>query len=100
MYARRIDANQPKVVKELRKVYNYKVKINSAAGNGEPDFIIPFNGFNFLVELKDPSKPPSARKLTKAQEFLHKDWPGQIVVLHSAYDINTYIQNFKYPKFN
>lgn len=42
-----------------------------------------FKGANLLVEVKDGSKPPSARKLTKDEEEWHEKWTGQIDIWES-----------------
>jgi len=36
-----------------------------------------------LMEIKDGSKPASARKLTKAQEKFHAEWNGPIYIVTS-----------------
>ena len=37
-----------------------------------------------LMEVKDSSKPPSARKLTPAQVIFHAGWKGAIYVVTSS----------------
>lgn len=52
-------------------------------GGGVPDALI-FNrssGRLFLVEIKDGSKPPSARALTPDQREWHKRWEGAPVYI-------------------
>lgn len=81
MRARRIDANQNEIVKQLRQL-GYSVYITSMVGDGFPDLVIGKRNKNFLVELKDGSKPLSARKLTKAEvDFIDK-WQGEVIVAH------------------
>jgi len=36
---------------------------------------------NYLLEVKDGNKPPSARKLTKDQRHFFATWSGQAVVV-------------------
>ena len=71
----RIDANQTRIVEALRAA-GCKVAINSDAGCGVPDLIVwtPIQKRIVLIELKDGDKPPSKRKLTKAQERFHAFW--------------------------
>ena len=67
-YARRIDANQPAIFKALVKA-GYKVRDYSFLGHGVPDlcvFIQP--GYCLWLEIKDPAKPASSRKLTDHEE--------------------------------
>lgn len=47
-------------------------------GGGVPDALVYHRASKrmFLVEIKDGSKPPSARKLTKDQQEWHKRWEG------------------------
>ena len=87
-YAKRTDDNHSAVVEELRSVLHDGTVLDaSGAGNGFPDLVIGWKGRNYLVELKDPGKPPSRRKLTTAQVGLHQNWQGQIAVCHSAAEI-------------
>jgi hypothetical protein len=74
MYARRIDDNQNEVVAALRK-FGAVVRVITQ-GDGLPDLLVGFRGRTYLMELKDGNKPPSARKLTEAEEKFHSAWTG------------------------
>lgn len=52
-------------------------------GRGVPDLLIwhPAAGGYLLLELKDGSKPPSARRLTRDQEDWLAAWPGRVEVV-------------------
>lgn len=77
----RTDANQTLIVKQLRQL-GYSVYITSMVGKGFPDLVIGKRNKNYLVELKDGSKPPSARKLTTDEiDFIDK-WHGDVIVAH------------------
>jgi hypothetical protein len=39
---------------------------------------------NLLLEVKDGSKPPSARKLTPDEAEWHSAWRGQVVTVKSV----------------
>jgi len=78
--AARIDDNQNEVVSQLRSVPGLKVAITSGMGHGFPDLVLGWQGVNYLIELKDGSKPPSKRKLTKDEKKFHAQWAGQIDV--------------------
>ena len=53
----------------------------SAIGAGCPDLLVGYKGVNYLIEVKDGSKPPSGRKLTPDQvEWLGK-WKGAAVTV-------------------
>lgn len=85
--ARRIDANQPEAVDYLRAV-GWSVHITSMLGGGFPDFICARDEFTALVELKDGSKPPSARRLTPDEERFYALWQGVYIVATSGEDAN------------
>ena len=59
----RVDANQADVVSTLRAI-GCTVQHLHAVGQGCPDIVAGRNGFNWIIEIKDGSKPPSQRKLT------------------------------------
>lgn len=79
-YAAKIDANQPEIVAALRDA-GATVTPTHAAGAGFPDLAVGFRGQNYLIEVKDGAKPPSARKLTEDQEKWHSTWTGQVAVV-------------------
>jgi len=71
--AKRVDRNQPKIVKELRDL-GYSVAITSDLGRGFPDIVVGYAGLNILVELKADGK----KKLTDDEEKFFSDWQGQV----------------------
>ena len=81
--AARIDGNQNQVVKELRQM-GCSVAISSAIGKGFPDIVVGYNGRNYLLELKDPAQPPSARKLTPDEKVWHDKWRGSVHIILTA----------------
>ncbi len=78
--AARIDANQNEIVTMLRKM-GYSVAITSDCGKGFPDIVVGRSGRNYLFEIKDGSKPPSAQKLTEAEQQFCDNWKGQYNVI-------------------
>ncbi len=80
--AARIDANQSGIVEVLRGM-GCGVQSLAPVGGGVPDLLVGISGDNYLAEIKDGSKPPSARKLTPDQERWHKAWPGAIEVIET-----------------
>lgn len=78
-YANRIDENQGDIVKALRKAGAY-VRIISQ-GDGIPDLLVAYKGFTILMEVKDGNKPPSARKLTEAEQKFFDEWTGGMLVV-------------------
>lgn len=83
--ASRVDDNAPEIVRRLRLI-GCSVTVLNGAGDGFPDIAVGFRGRNWLLEIKDPAKPPSARKLTPAQEKWHADWKGQAHVIETFED--------------
>ncbi len=81
--ASRVDANQPEIVQALRDC-GAIVKHTHTIGKGFPDLIVGYRGVNYLLEVKDGSKPPSARKLTDDEQRWHDEWRGQVVVVNSV----------------
>ncbi len=85
--AAKVDGNQSDIVADLRAIPNCSVQILSAVGQGCPDLLIGYRGFNFLVELKDPSKPKSDRQLTPDQVEWHAEWHGQVLKAETFLEI-------------
>lgn len=77
-YAARKDANQDAVVKRFRAS---GCTVHVMNGKGIPDLLVGIRGVAFLVEVKDGSKKPSARKLTKAQEEFGRTWKGGTIFI-------------------
>lgn len=86
-YKRKPDGNQAVVFEQLRALPGVSVQNLHGVGDGCPDFIVGFKRVNYLVELKDGSKPPSARKLTDAELEWHRNWKGQVHVCSSFEDV-------------
>lgn len=78
-----VDQNQSAIVDALRAV-GCTVQPLHAVGKGCPDVLAGRNGINVLLEIKDGSKPPSARKLTRDQVLWHDAWRGQVAVVTSV----------------
>ena len=73
----RIDDNQNRIVAVLRKMGCMVLSL-AAVGRGVPDLLVLHHGLH-LIEIKDGSKPPSARKLTPDQKRFHALWPVEIM---------------------
>ncbi len=86
-YRARVDANQPGIVAALRKLPGVTAHPTAALGRGFPDVAVGYAGRSYLFELKDPSKPPSARKLTPDEEAFHTTWTGHVEVALTWQDI-------------
>lgn len=86
-YSAKVDANQKGVIKSLRGIPGVSVAITSSLGEGFPDFVVGYRGVNYMIELKDGNKPPSARKLTDDEELFKSKWKGQYAVCNSFDEI-------------
>jgi hypothetical protein len=87
MTFKRTDSNHAEIIKALRKIPNLSVFSTHEVGKGFPDIVIGYNGINYLMEIKDGNKPPSARKLTDAEVKFHNDWRGQIKIVNNLDEV-------------
>lgn len=82
-----VDANQSDIVAYARRL-GFSVAVTAKLGKGFPDIVMGKNGRNWLVEIKDGSKPPSQRKLSESEQKFHSEWRGQICIVESRDDID------------
>ena len=84
--AARVDDNHGAIVKALRQA-GYSVLSLAPIGRGCPDLLVGVRSSNVsrnvLIEVKDGSKPPSARMLTADERAFHATWAGQVAVVDS-----------------
>jgi hypothetical protein len=71
--AARRDANEGDIIKAMRAEGAYVKVIND---EGLFDLLVSNRGKTLLIEVKDGAKPPSARRLTEAEQKFHDEWPG------------------------
>jgi hypothetical protein len=82
--AAKVDANHAEIVIALRAA-GATVHSMAALGGGFPDLLVGYKNKTALIEIKDGSKPPSRRKLTKDQQDFHANWKGgTLAVVDSA----------------
>lgn len=84
-YARRRDSNHTAVGDYLR-AHGFTVLDIADHGDGVPDYVIARRGMSALVEVKNPEKPPSARKLTEKEQAVKDNWDGIYIVALSGED--------------
>lgn len=92
MRARRADGNQKALVEQMRSIPGLSVVHTHTVGKGLPDLILGYKGRNYLVEVKDPSQPPSKRKLTPDEVEFHESWTGSIHIVEKIEDVIKIIQ--------
>lgn len=73
--AAKVDANQAQIVDALRSC-GASVQPLHMVGSGVPDLLVGYRGRTALIEIKDGSLPPSARRLTDDQMAWHSQWRG------------------------
>lgn len=88
--APRIDANQPEIVKSFRKL-GCTVQHLHMVGDGCPDICVGFQGNNYMIEIKDGSKPPSGRKLTTDEQEWHDEWLGSVHIIETISDVHSFL---------
>jgi Holliday junction resolvase len=93
-YGAKIDANQPEVVKALRKA-GCTVQHLHAVGAGCPDLLCALDGQVFLIEVKDGAKVPSAQKLTPDQVTWHAAWAAEVHVVNSVEAALAVVERYK-----
>jgi hypothetical protein len=77
--AAKVDANQAQIVQQLRRC-GYTVLPTHQLKNAF-DVLVGAHGLNFAFEIKDPAKPPSARKLTPGEQAFQEKWRGQVATV-------------------
>lgn len=83
--AAKVDGNHSVIVATLRAV-GATVQSLAAVGRGVPDLLVGFRGRNYLLEVKDGTKPPSRRRLTDDERTWHSDWRGTVRIVMSPDD--------------
>ena len=82
MRAARVDGNHGEIVRALRKI-GATAKSTATIGQGFPDLVVGYRGINVLLEVKDGDKPPSARRLTAAEQEFVDTWAGAVFTVTS-----------------
>lgn len=82
----RKDANHTDIVGTFRQC-GASVVDTAQLGGGMSDLVIAYKGTNVLVEVKDGTKPPSARKLTPDEQKFQANWRGMYRIVESVDDV-------------
>jgi hypothetical protein len=80
----RKDANHAEIVACFRKL-GWSVLDISQLKNCA-DIVVARNGITFVIEIKDGTKPPSARKLTDGEQVFKDGWRGHYAIITSIGD--------------
>lgn len=82
----KVDRNHKIIVDSLRK-YGATVQSLATIGNGCPDIVVGFMGYNLLMEIKVPGC-----KLTIDESVWHDKWNGTVFVVHSPLEAINCVQ--------
>ena len=82
-YHPRLDANHHEIVDTLRSA-GASVQSLASVGGGCLDILVGWRGANYLMEIKDGNKPPSARKLTEKEALWWNTWKGQKAIVENG----------------
>ena len=82
----RRDANHTDIVGTFRAC-GCSVLDCADLGDGKPDLVVATASACFVVEVKDGTKPPSARKLTTKEQQFKDNWKGLYFVIESVDDV-------------
>ena len=77
-FANRRDANEGEIVRALEAIGCTVHRMN------DWDLVVGYRQRNVILEVKDGSKPASARKLTPNQMIFQAGWRGQYDVVTSV----------------
>ena len=89
---KRTDSNHKEILEHIRK-RGATAFSTHAIGKGFPDIVMGYEGRNYLIEVKDGSKPPSARKLTEAEVLFHEKWKGKVHIVNNTIEVDLILQN-------
>jgi hypothetical protein len=93
--AARIDDNHPEIVKAFEDC-GCTVLSLAPMGRGVPDLLVGMDASkNMLVEVKDGSKAPSARKLTPDEQKFQKNWRGQWAVIERVEEVPVFVKAWR-----
>lgn len=70
----RVDANQPAIVAALRGIGASVLHLHTLPNCF--DILVGYRKRSFLMEIKDPSQPPSKRQLTEGEAQFRAQWRG------------------------
>ncbi|GAB2866134.1 hypothetical protein [Hymenobacter ruber] len=79
----RVDSNQPEIVNAVRRIGASVLHLHQLKNCF--DLLVGYRGKTFLMEVKDPSQPPSKRQLTEGEAAFRDSWRGSAYhIVHTA----------------
>ena len=94
MTRKKVDDNHKQIVEEYRRL-GFSVVSTAAVHKGFPDLVVGAYGVTDLVEVKDGSKVPSKRHLTKDQQAFFENWRGSVRVVETLEDVRIHDEELK-----
>lgn len=88
----RVDGNHKEVLDGLRE-WGAAAFSTAAVGGGFPDIVASYAGRTVLFEVKDPAKPPSARKLTADEISFRNTWKGSVYTVLTSFEACQHMRN-------
>lgn len=88
----RVDGNHLEICHTLRKC-GVSIRSTASLGDGFPDVVAGFRGFNYLIEIKNGAKKWN---LSKDQVVFHDEWQGQIVIIDSIESAIEWMNGFRH----
>ena len=86
-FGHRKDGNHNGIAQAFRD-RGFSVRDTHTIGDGFPDMVVAKHGQNILIEIKDPGKPPSKRKLTRDEVVFSETWKGWYEIVETLSDVN------------
>lgn len=81
----RVDGNQKEIVQQLRAIGATVLHTHQLKNCF--DILVGWKSQNFAFEIKDGSKPKSARQLTEGEQKFFSVWRGQVDKVETFEDI-------------
>ena len=90
-YNAKTDDNHAETLKLLRSLGFSCKSVHQI--KGFVDIVAGRNGINYLIEVKDGSKPESSRQLTEKEAEFHNDWKGTLHIIETEQDCYDLLTN-------
>lgn len=87
------DSNHPEIVAEFIRLGCSVLDISQLKNCA--DIVVGKGGISRVVEIKDGTKPPSARKLTSGELEFSRDWTGGYDVVENLADVARVVQKLE-----
>ena len=82
-YAKQVDANQRRIVRELEQIPGVSVMVI----HQPVDLLVGYRARNYLIEIKREDKRDRPSAVTSAQREFFGTWKGQVLIAASPEEI-------------